>query len=144
MICFCKLSKQGYCFLHLMKSLLGKNINKVIETSCNLFIFSIWLLSVLRGHSFFHPRHNGQWPLTLMDFYTRSYPLHYCFILILEKEPVFPFFQWWVLNKGTAGTIFITSLVRRGPWLGIEPGSSRTRSQHSTTRLLRRRLRAGS
>ena len=25
------------------------------------------------------------------DFYTRSYPLHYFFILILEKEPVFPF-----------------------------------------------------
>ena len=42
-------------------------------------------------------------------------------------------------NKWTTGTIFITSLVRRGPWLGIEPGTSRTRSQHSTTRLPRRR-----
>ena len=40
---------------------------------------------------FFHPRHNGQWPPTLKDFYTRSYPLHYFPILILEKEPVFPF-----------------------------------------------------
>ena len=40
---------------------------------------------------FFHPCHNGQWPLTLKDFYTRSYPLHYFLILILEKEPVFPF-----------------------------------------------------
>jgi len=41
---------------------------------------------------FFHPRHNGQWPPTSKDFYTRSYPLHYYFlILILEKEPVFPF-----------------------------------------------------
>ena len=30
------------------------------------------------------------------------------------------------------------SLVRRGPWLGIELGTSRSRSQHSTTRLLRR------
>ena len=30
-----------------------------------------------------------QWPPT--DFYTRSYPLHYFLILILEKEPVFPF-----------------------------------------------------
>jgi len=27
-----------------------------------------------------------------------------------------------VLNKGTTGTIFITSLVWRGPWLGIELG----------------------
>ena len=42
-----------------------------------------------------------------------------------------------MLNKGTTGTIFITSLVWLGPWLGIEPGTSRTRSQHSTTRLLR-------
>ena len=28
-----------------------------------------------------------------------------------------------------------------GPWLGIEPGTSRTRSQHSTTRISRRRYR---
>ena len=44
-----------------------------------------------------------------------------------------------MLNKGTTGTIFITSLVWRGPWLGIEPGTSRTRSQHYITRLSRRR-----
>jgi len=44
-----------------------------------------------------------------------------------------------VPNKGTTGTIFITSLVWRGPWLEIEPGTSRTRSQHSKTRLSRRR-----
>ena len=40
---------------------------------------------------FFHPRDNGQWPPTSKDFYTRSYPLHFCPILILQKEPVFPF-----------------------------------------------------
>ena len=34
---------------------------------------------------------------------------------------------------------FITSLVWRGPWLGIEPRTSRTRSQYSTTMLSRRR-----
>ena len=45
-----------------------------------------------------------------------------------------------MLNKGNTGTIFITSLVWRGPWLGIEVGTSRTRSQHSTTRLSRRQL----
>ena len=45
-----------------------------------------------------------------------------------------------MLNKGATGTIFITSLVWRSPWLGIEPGTSRTRSQHSTTRLSRRRF----
>ena len=38
---------------------------------------------------------------------------------------------------------FITSLVWRGPWLGIEPGTSRTRSQHYTTRLSRRRWSKG-
>ena len=53
--------------------------------------FCIRLLSVLRDHRFFHPRHDGQWPPTSKDFYTRSYPLHYFLIFILEKEPVFPF-----------------------------------------------------
>ena len=42
-----------------------------------------------------------------------------------------------MLSKGTSGTIFITSLVWCSPWLGIEPGTSRTRSHHSTTRLSR-------
>ena len=70
--------------------------------------------------------------------------IHYIYfpILILEKSQYFPF-QCSVLNKGTTGTIFITSLVWRGPWLGIEPGTSRTRSQPSTTRLSRRRSLTG-
>jgi len=34
---------------------------------------------------------------------------------------------------------FITPLVWRGPWLGIKPRTSCTRSQHSTTRPLSRR-----
>ena len=55
-----------------------------------------------------------------------------------ERASIFPF-ECSVLNKGTIGTIFITSLVWRGPWLGIEPGISRTVGQHSTTRLSRRR-----
>ena len=57
-----------------------------------IFLLVFDLLSVLRGHSgFFHPRHNGQRSPTSNDFYTRFYPLHYFLILILEKEPVFPF-----------------------------------------------------
>ena len=56
----------------------------------------------------------------------------------MRKSQYFPF-QCWVLDKGTTGTIFITSYVWRGPWLGIERGTSRTRCQHSTTRLMRRR-----
>ena len=56
-----------------------------------------------------------------------------------ERASTYFPFQCWVLNKGTTGTIFITSLEWRGPWLRIEPGTSRTRSQHSTIRLSRRR-----
>ena len=52
-------------------------------------VFSIRLLSVLRGHSFFSSP--PQRPLTSKDFYTRSYPLHYFLILIFEREPVLPF-----------------------------------------------------
>ena len=68
-------------------------------------------------------------------------PLHYIVVLSLffRKSQYFPF-EYSVLNKDTNGTIFITSLVWCGPWLGIEPETSRTRSQHSTTRLSRRRL----
>ena len=89
---------------------------------------------------FFHPCHNGQWPPTSKDFlYRRFYPLHLFFYLnSWEKASIFPF-ECSVLNKGTTGTIFIMSLVWRGPWLGIEPGTSRTLSQFSTTRLSRRR-----
>ena len=60
----------------------------------------------------------------------------------MRKSQYFQF-QFWVLNKGTTGIIFITSLVWRGPWQGIEPGTSRTRSQHSTTRISRRRSLTG-
>ena len=101
-----------------------------------VFFFSVRLLSVLRGHSFFSSP--PQRPMT-SNFEGYSIPdlIHYIYfpILILEKEP----FECSVLNKGTTGTIFITSLVWRGPWLGIEPGTSRTQSQHYTTRLSRRR-----
>ena len=62
----------------------------------------------------------------------------FSYLNLWERASIFPL-QCWVLNKVTTGTIFITSLVWRGPWLGIEPWTSRTRSQHSTTRLSRRR-----
>ena len=98
------------------------------------------LLSVLRGHSFFYP---PQRPMT-SDFEGFSIPdfIHYInlfsYLNSWERASIFPF-ECSVLNKGTTGTIFITSLVWRGPWLEIEPGTYRTRSQHYTTRLSRRR-----
>ena len=92
----------------------------------------------------FHPRHNGQWPPTSKDFLSQILSITFIcfylhFILILEKEPVCSPLECSVLNKGTTGTIIITSLVWRGPWLGIKLGTSRTRSQHYTTRLSRKR-----
>ena len=42
-----------------------------------------------------------------------------------ERASIFPF-KCSVLNKGTTGTIFITISLWRGPWLGIEPGTSHT------------------
>ena len=70
-------------------------------------------------------------------FYPRFYSLHlFSYLNSWERASIFPF-QCWVLNKGTTGTILITSLVWCGPWQEIEPGTSCTRSQHYTTRLSR-------
>ena len=73
-------------------------------------------------------------------FYPRFYPLHlFSYLNYWERASIVPF-ECSVLNKGSTGTIFITSLVWRGPWLGIESGTTRIRSQHYTNRLSRRRL----
>ena len=106
------------------------------------FYFLVRLVSVLRGHSFFSSP--PQLPMT-SDFEGFSIPdfIHFtCFLNLnsWERASIFPF-ECSALNKSTTGTIFITSLVWRGPWLGIEPETSRTRSQHSTTRTSRRRCR---
>ena len=83
-----------------------------------------------------------QRPMT-SDFEGFSIPdfIHYIYfpILILEKEAVFPFLMFSAKQENYSGIIFKTSLVSRGPGLGIEGGTSRTRCQHSTTRLSRRR-----
>ena len=99
-------------------------LKKLLKTVWELPFFGGFCRFCLAIH-FFHPRHNSQWPPTSKDFYTRFYPL-FSYTLFLRKSQYFAF-QCWVLNKGTTGTIFITSLVWRGPWLGIEPGTSRTR-----------------
>ena len=71
--------------------------------------FSVRLLSVLQDHSFFSSP--PQRPIT-SDFEGFLYQ-------ILSITFIFPF-ECSVLNKGTTGTIFITFLVWRGPWLGID------------------------
>ena len=103
--------------------------------------FNVRLLSVLHGHSFFFIPATTANDLRLRRIFNpRFYPLHvFTYLNSWEIASIFPF-ECSVLNKGTTGTIFITSLVWRGPWLGIEPGTFRTRSQHYTTRLSRRRF----
>ena len=62
----------------------------------------------------------------------------FCPIFILQKEPVVPFLMLSA-KQGNYWYHFVTSLVWRCPLSGIEPGTSGTHSQHSTTRLSRRR-----
>ena len=61
-----------------------------------LGVFGVRLLSVLRDHSFFHPRHYGQWPPTSKDFPSQILSILFIFLfLILEKEPVFSHLKVW-------------------------------------------------
>ena len=57
-VILCYMKKKGILFF-LFFLFLGN-----LKKKC----FSVRLLSVLRSHSFFHPRHNGQWTLTSKDF----------------------------------------------------------------------------
>ena len=112
------------------------SLQGVLVQWCNTPLFFLFFLAfnfcrfcvVIR---FFHPTTTAN-DLRLGRIYIPDL-IHY---IIFQYFP----FQCWVLDKGTTGTIFLTCLVWRGPWLGIEPGTSRTRSQHSTTWLSRRRL----
>ena len=88
---------------------------------------------------FFHPRHNGQWPPTSKDCYPRFYPLH-----------LFSYLNSWggasisLLNvECQTRELLVPFLLRLWydavlDW-GLNPGTSHTRSQHSTTILSRRR-----
>ena len=80
----------------------------------------------LLGHSFFHPRHNSQRRrISNPDF------IHYIFcpIIIRQKEPVFPFFL--SAKQGNYWYHFYNVF-------GMTRSLTGYRSQHSTTRLLRR------
>ena len=89
---------------------------------------------------FFHPRHMTS-DLEGFLYQILSITL-FSYLNSWERASIFPF-ECWVLNKSTTGTIFITYFVWRGPWLGIEPGTSLTQSHHSSTRLSRRRSLTG-
>ena len=96
------------------------------EFNCVLYsFFSVWLLSVLRGHSVFSSP--PQRPMT-SNFEGFSIPdfIHcilFSYLIFWERASIFPF-ECSVLNKDTSSTIFISSFVWRGPWLGIETGAS--------------------
>ena len=54
-------------------------------------VYRMWVFFLnfrVSSARFFHPRHNGKWPPTLKDFYTRSYPLHY-FLNSWEKASIY-------------------------------------------------------
>ena len=110
--------------------------------SNSYFIFSFRLLSVLRGHSVFSSPPQRSMTSDFEGFLFQI--LSDTFFIYLnswERASSFPF-ECLVTNKGITGTIVIASLVLRGPWLGIEPGTSRARSQHSNSRLSRRRYKS--
>jgi len=70
------------------------------------------------------------------DFEGFSIPdfIHHIYfpILILEKEPVFSILNVQCYTRALLVPFVITSLVWRGPWLGIEPLISCTRRQHGS------------
>ena len=94
------------------------HIRLKIDDNTDIYFFSVRLLSFLRGHSGFSCP--PQRPIT-SDFEGFLYQiLLFSYLNSWERASIFPC-QSWVLNKGTTGTIFLKSLVWRGPWLGIEP-----------------------
>ena len=100
-----------------------RQLNMVLYPNNHNFFFSVRLLSVLHGHSVFSsPR-----PQPSKVFYPRFYPLHFCSILILQKEPVFPFL---VLSakQGNYWYHFYNVFGMTRSRLGIEQGTARTRS----------------
>ena len=90
-------------------------LNIILDDFGIIFIFIFLRLTfVSSAWSFSFFSYPPQRPMT-SDFEGFSIPdfIHYIYfpILILEKEPVFSLFECSVLNKGTTGTIFISSLV---------------------------------
>ena len=69
-------------------------VNILFSKKLVQLFFSVRLLSVLRGQSFFLSPPQRPMTSDFEDFYTRFYPLHYFHILILEKELVFPFWMF--------------------------------------------------
>ena len=115
------------------------SIVHVVTTCIIHFLFSFRLVSVLRGHSGFPSP--PQRPMT-SDFEWFLYQILsitlFSYLNSWERVGI-SLFRCWVLNKGTTWFHFFNVFDMTRSWLGIEPGISRTRSQHSSTRLLRRR-----
>ena len=83
------------------------------------FVFSVRLLSVLRGHSvFFIPATTANDLRLRRSLYPRFYPSHlFSFLNPWERASIFPF-ECSVLNKGTTGTIFfnVFGMTRSLTW----------------------------
>ena len=106
----------------------------------SLFVsfFSVWLFSVLHGHSVFSSPQQLPMISEVKGFLSQILSITILSYLSSWVRASISLLILSAKQGNLTGTIFITSLVWRGPWLGIEPRTSRTGSQHSTTRLSRR------
>ena len=101
----------------------------IFQTQSHMFHFYYYFyiffsVRLLHGHLVFSSP--PQRPMT-SDFEGFLYQILsitlFSYLNSWERASIFPF-QCWVLNKGTTGTIFITSLVWRGLDWGLNPWPS--------------------
>ena len=91
------------------------------------FFWKFSVLSILRGHSFFHPRHNAQWPPTSKDFLSQILSITFYFsILILRKSQYFPFWMFSAKQRNywyRFYNVFGMTLSLTGDWTRDLPHS---------------------
>ena len=114
-------------------------VKKLSRYAIFVSFFSVWPFSVLHGHSVFSSPQQLPMISEVKGFLSQILSITILSYLSSWVRASISLLILSAKQGNLTGTIFITSLVWRGPWLGIEPGTSRTPCQHSTTRLSRRR-----
>ena len=138
--------KLGHVHLHTIRIMFEKfhldNL-KTVGEDFFIFNFSVWLLSVLRGHSVVSSQPKR--PMT-SDFEGFIYQIIsitlFSYLNSWERASIFPF-ECSVLNKGTTGTIFGMTRSLTGDWTRDLPhskpalyggGWEKIKTQHFTNR----------
>ena len=94
-----------------------------------LFFYRLTFVGFAWSFVFFIPATTANDLRLRRIFYPRFYPLHlFSYLNYWERSSIFPLVV--SAKQGHFWYHFITSLVWRGLWLGIEPGTARTRSQN--------------